>query len=235
MIVRVGQIPGYPPGGLRARNRATAVVRLLPTPAVLTENASTVDGLQFVTASVTPAANRPVYIGIAHVGTTATLPSSVTGCGLTWNLVQSAPFLGSGIRRLNVYEAIGAAPSAGAITIDFGSSQSSCVWSVISVPNAATSSPTAQSKQGSANSATSFASTFAGALEHANNVHLGFAALASNIDIVPDANSAELSDRAPAEAGICRLAAHWARGQITMTPTFALANVAMISVEVKAG
>jgi hypothetical protein len=75
----------------------------------------------YASASVTWTANRLALVSVANADAAdAVVPTSVTGNGLTWVLVdtaQRADFQ----RRVSVYRAwTGASPTPGAITVDFG-------------------------------------------------------------------------------------------------------------------
>jgi hypothetical protein len=82
------------------------------------------------TASVTPTASRLVLAGF-YVNNTLTGTPTCAGNGLTWVNVADVTF-GDGTRRLLVYRAMGASPSAGAITITRANSDTwdNVAWSV---------------------------------------------------------------------------------------------------------
>jgi hypothetical protein len=86
----------------------------------------------YTTSSISPTANRLVLLSLATtvVSGTPAVPVSVTGCGLTWQLVTSKTNTWDTATMLMVYRAMGSAPTAGALTIAFGANQSSCCWSV---------------------------------------------------------------------------------------------------------
>lgn len=95
----------------------------------LVTNSSGANATSYTTASVAPTANALVLIWVAHNDTKPT----VSGNGLTWvevldeNLAAETPD-----RRMTLFRAMGASPSAEAITIDMGAAtQSRCAWSVI--------------------------------------------------------------------------------------------------------
>ena len=100
------------------------------TNAILTNGFSTVNASSYNTASITPTANRLILVSVANrIGAdTATLPT-LSGNGLTY--VQVATQLTGTLRRTTLFRAMGASPTAGAVTIDFGGvTQSHCVWSI---------------------------------------------------------------------------------------------------------
>lgn len=72
-------------------------------------------------------------IGSRNDSVNASAPSSVTGNGLTWVQVATVAFDTAGAIRstLTLLRALGAAPSAGAVTINFAATHHSSSWSVI--------------------------------------------------------------------------------------------------------
>lgn len=87
-------------------------------------NNSDVSASSFVTASVTPAPNRLMLLSFAVRKGDSTQPTApaVSGNGLTWSEITEIYFdtAGSSRKSLFLYKAFGAAPTTGAITIDFG-------------------------------------------------------------------------------------------------------------------
>jgi hypothetical protein len=86
------------------------------------------------TESVSPSANKLQLLSFSVRNGSNITPtiSSVTGCGLTWELVDSVAFdtSASSLRKLFVYKALGASPSSGAITIDLGGTDTDVTWSL---------------------------------------------------------------------------------------------------------
>lgn len=93
---------------------------------LLTASGSTTAGSSVATASVTPTANRLV---LAFIHSSDGAATSVTGNGLTW--VQIVTAGGTNTEPTTVYRAMGASPSAGAITFNFGGTQSEFDWVVV--------------------------------------------------------------------------------------------------------
>jgi hypothetical protein len=100
----------------------------------LTSNSVINDAASFQTATITPHANTLILL---YVTSSTTLfggnPSvpTITGNGLAWAQVNSIPFGGANDHRLSCFRAMGAAPAAGILTIDFGGQvQDFCAWSV---------------------------------------------------------------------------------------------------------
>lgn len=93
------------------------------TPSTDTSNVTS-----YATASWTPTASRLVLVAISNSsGTDAVVPSTVTGNGLTYELVATSQRADLQ-RRVSIYRAwSGGSPSAGAITVTFSASQQGCL------------------------------------------------------------------------------------------------------------
>lgn len=100
----------------------------------LTNNVSETDANSYATASVTPTANNLILLTVVNrSGDSVNTKPTATGNGLTWVEIASVNFdiVGTSRRTVTVFRAMGASPSAGAITIDFaGVTQTDCLWSV---------------------------------------------------------------------------------------------------------
>lgn len=192
-----------------------------------------------VTASVAPTANAVVYVAVMSAFASGPAAPTVSGNGLTYVQVATQAFHTGSARRLTVFRALGASPSAGAITADWGAtSQTSFIWSVVECTDVNTSGTngsgaTVQSViQTAASPATTLTATLA-ALESSSSVHLAFTALSvSSAATAPDADFAELTDNNLA-TGTSTLESQWATNQQSVTPTFASANAATIAIEVR--
>ena len=96
---------------------------------------STTPGTVFVTASVDPQDNALVLVGVASKDSSGADPPAPTlaGNGLTYVQVATIVYDGvGGVRsRLTLFRALGASPSAGAVTITFSASQIECSWSIV--------------------------------------------------------------------------------------------------------
>lgn len=106
------------------------------TAASVTSGQNTTDATSFATASVTPGSNKLQLLAVMNrFSSTPPTTPTVTGNGLTWvqvNTIVTAVGEAYDNRRVTVFRAMGAAPSAGTITIDFGgNTQLSCAWSLI--------------------------------------------------------------------------------------------------------
>lgn len=90
----------------------------------------------FATASVSPTGNRLILVTVhAYISTGAAQPAqpTVTGNGITYELVRAQDVDAAGTDRatLFTFRGMAASPSAGAISIDFGAvTMTRCQWSV---------------------------------------------------------------------------------------------------------
>lgn len=224
-------------GSTSTTSQSVTVARTSPTPSVLDSGTNTVDATSFATNSNTPAANQPLYLAVGSSATSAAAPTSVTGNGLTWVQVLTQQN-GAANRRLTVYRAAGAAPTAGAITIDFGAqTQSAVAWILVQFANA---NITGTNGSGATVQSTSsaFATSTTGnltlsAFEHANNVNLTFVqSRRTAASITADAQFTELVEVFCAD--FVNLDVQWARGENTCDPSWSSDTALMASIEVKA-
>ena len=102
------------------------------TAANLTSGGTTTNATSFATASVSPGANRLILVAVDCTPDSGAAAPTVTGNGLTYVLIDGGEYGGPGAGRdVWLFRAMGASPSAGAITINFGAvSQASINWSV---------------------------------------------------------------------------------------------------------
>lgn len=99
------------------------------TPTHLTTGSSTTNTTSYTTASITPTANQLVLIAVMPTVTSGTTPTmTVSGTGLTWVQENTST---PGFRTMVVFRAMGASPTAGALTITAAASVTSCLWSVV--------------------------------------------------------------------------------------------------------
>jgi len=111
----------------------------------LTAGGNTTDLTSYATASVSPAASKLLLLGVdAYIAAGSVQPPqpTVTGNGLTWVLVNGIDFDASGTDRSGtwLFRAMGASPSSGAVTIDFGATTiSASAWSLDEVTGMDTS------------------------------------------------------------------------------------------------
>jgi hypothetical protein len=99
----------------------------------VTSGGSGTDAASYTTASITPASNALLLITIENdlSATSPTVPT-VTGCSLTWVQVSTCYYDQSGTHyRVTMLRALGASPTSGTLTIDFGgTTQGGCGWVV---------------------------------------------------------------------------------------------------------
>lgn len=199
---------------------------------------STTNAVSYTTGTVVP---NPDYLQVLDIlstsSSTAEDPTSVVGCGLTWVMVTSLAFPTT-TRRLSRWRALGPAPSSGTLTFTFLSSHSSCLWNWKETGNADRSGTDGSGAfvQSTTNTAgggsTSISGTLA-ALENAANSHIAAAGININSTITPDVDFVEIGDDAestPDSTLECETAAN----QTVCTATFAAAQAAIISSEIKA-
>lgn len=100
----------------------------------LTSGSNTTDATSFQTANITPTANRLVLVAVlSSIASTPPNAPTLTGNGLTYVKITEVTFhtIASPWSRLSLWRAMGASPTTGRITIDFGAqTQGCCVWSV---------------------------------------------------------------------------------------------------------
>lgn len=101
-------------------------------------------GTSSTTASVSPSSNKLQLLSVASRTAITADPNepTATGNGLTWVSIGSVVYdnTSSTRRRITLFRAMGASPSSGAITIDFGGqAQTSVRWSLEEFTNADTS------------------------------------------------------------------------------------------------
>lgn len=217
--------------------------RFTIVPSNLTANGSTTGATSYTTASVSPSANALVLLSVVASKAATMIAPTVTGNGLTWQLVDNTGEFtaGAGVAALYVFRAMGAAPSAGTIVIDFaGVNQTGCVWSVNQFTRAdATGTHGAgaivQSVDGTAATVITINSTLA-AFESSKNVNFTAVSIGSVAagTVTPDAQFAELSDNVIASPDLA-LETEWALAETTCDPTFtSAAGVGIVSIEIKA-
>lgn len=227
------QVPGSEAQGLGGTARDTIAW-------TLKEAASdTTSATAYATSSQTPNPNHLQILDIiATRGSAVELPLSVVGCGLTWELVSSV-FL-SDTRVLARYRAMGAAPTAGALTITFATAHTSVLWNWKETGNADTSGSNGAgaivqtiTATAGGGAATTINATFAGALENAANSALAAVGLTIADTVVPDAQFAELGD--DNETGpLSTLECQHAANQTACDPTFSASSALILMSEIKA-
>lgn len=217
--------------------------------ASLEGSSSASNATSYATGSITPTANRLVLAAIGHsrAGSGANEIPTLTGNGLTWvqvGTIQSAD--ASAGRRLTVFRAMGASPSAGAVTIDFGgATQGRCCWSIVEFSDIDTggtdgSAAVVQFKTASATTGTAgtadFDAAFGDGVNNATYSAITTAGSGAAGDLIsPEAGFTEVHDmQATGEAQ--RLETMWRVGE-DQTPAPTWSNTvqwAQLVVEIKA-
>lgn len=167
-----------------------------------TSGQSDTDATSASTASISPTSNALVLAWVFTGRAAGTPPApTLSGNGLTW--VQVATILdASSELRLTLFRAMGASPSAGAVTIDCGATTIvAWLWSIVEFTGVDTSGTNGsgavvQSKTGSAANATSLTVTLDAAFSAGGNRPAGgvFANDAATIRIVPETDWVELGE-----------------------------------------
>lgn len=131
---------------VHGNGQTTIVDNTLRTPsfANLTTGADTDGGASSTTASITPGSNKLILLTVdQRTGITADPNQpTATGNGLTWVVVNSIVYdtTSSSRKRVTVLRALGASPSSGAVTIDFGGQNNTDVhWTIEEVSDTDTS------------------------------------------------------------------------------------------------
>ena len=125
------------------------------TPTSLLVNGSGTDTTAYTTASISPSANALLllFVSCGHA-TASTSPSSFTGTlGLTWTSIVTNTQAGDDTLRGHWYWAVTTgSPPTGTITINFGSTHSSCQWHITQILGADLTTPIVQFDTGNATS-----------------------------------------------------------------------------------
>jgi hypothetical protein len=101
----------------------------------LINNFSDTDASSYATASITPGAYnliKATFVSRTNISADPNQPT-LTGCGLTWSVIQTTVFDtgGTSRRRVTTFGAMGSSPSTGALTFDCGGqTQTSAMWTV---------------------------------------------------------------------------------------------------------
>lgn len=158
------------------------------TQTTLAHNASTTNATSYTTASITPGANALILAAIVQHTTTVTPPTTPTlsGNGLTWVQVNTETYgtVATPHIRVTVFRAMGASPTAGAVTISCGAdTQNNCAWSIDQfdgVDTTGTNGSGAVVQSQINNSSTTSVSVTLGAFASANNATYGAFGCGSN-------------------------------------------------------
>lgn len=141
----------------------------------LTNGSSATDASSYSTASVSPASNALVLAWVITNRSGVSAAPTCSGNGLTWTQVATITFntIASPNRRLTLFKALGASPSAGAVTFDFGgNTQLNALWGVSEFSSVNTTTPVVQSATNATDSANGLTVTLA-AFGSATNAAFG--------------------------------------------------------------
>ncbi|HOR57373.1 MAG TPA: hypothetical protein PLV82_01725, partial [bacterium] len=194
------------------------------------------------TASISPSSNALVLLWVENrlAGGTPGTPTA-SGNSLTWTQVATVTFntTGTPLSRLTLFKALGASPTSGAVTIDFGgATQGNCVWSIAEYTGVSTSTPVVQYATNNADSASSLTATLSTFGSANNATAAGFGADV-NVAINNDSGWTEIHDfSSVALPGYSRLETQWYNGNDTSavgTMSSGSADMAGIAVEIGAG
>ncbi len=122
-------------GMIAVEIRSNTVVVAI-TQASLTGAADAVNRTVYTTASITPTGNSLVLLACIHNRGAGPQNPTVAGNGLTWVLVNSGVVTST--LRLNVYRAMGVAPTTGTVTLTFPSDRLRCAWAITEYANVLT-------------------------------------------------------------------------------------------------
>lgn len=210
----------------------------------LTTSGSTDDGTSYQTKSITPAADTLILAWVASKRSDSTTPGapSLSGNGMTWTQEATLAFDvgGTDRRRLTLFRAYDASPSAGKVTIDnFGGTsetQDRCSWSIGEFPTTGVSSAAAvvQSVAGAAGTAdaSSYTVTLAAFTNAANRPACGWA-LNANDTMAPEAAWTTVGFRNKRTSMLSATDPDNADTTCTATIPNASGNVGGIAVEIK--
>lgn len=161
---------------------------------LLTSGVDGTDATSYTTASITPGANNLILVDVfTHNADTPTL----SGNGLTYVLVDSRVDVFS----VFVFRAMGAAPSTGAITIDFGAAtQNRCGWIVsqldtVDTEGANGSGAVVQSASNAASVVSSLTVTLADFANTNNATYGAFVATSAAVGIAPGTGFTQIADQ----------------------------------------
>ena len=113
----------------------------------------------YTTGSYTPTANEPVFAWVVNTkASPVSTPTSLSGNGLTWNLIAGVENAATTIRG-GLYWAMGASPSTGALSVNFSGNQTGCIIHVFELTGADPSGTIVQSNPNNASGAASLTLT----------------------------------------------------------------------------
>jgi len=213
---------------------------------LLTSSQDTTNGSSFSTASITPTANRLVLLCLRTRRSGAIPDPAITGNGLTWVAINRKDYntVGTPVEHVFIYRALGASPSAGAVTIDTSAvgAQTSASWAITEFSGIDTSGTNGsgaivQSATASGDASTGLTPTLS-AFGNANNGAFMCTGVSDNTGVTPEGTWTELSDTGNNDGGgadTFGLQSQWiASNDTSPNATWTSMDAAAIAVEIKA-
>jgi hypothetical protein len=198
----------------------------------ITSGNDSTDGTAYVTASVTLIAGRCYLLSVANTAASAAVVSSITN-GATWSSRSSTQF-NTTAHRVSIWSGVPASDYTGTLTINFGATQTACVWSLNEFVNVDTASTdgVVQQAVGTGTSVTPLATL--AAFGNQDNATFGALANISDTTTTPGTGFTELSDTASATPVAC-LETEWqVDNDTTVDGTITSAAWGACAVELKA-
>ncbi len=233
-------------GGVAITQTASVTVSSQPPPGIthtlLTSGHDPTNTSTFTTASIAPAPSTLVTVAVlSHQATAAVPDPTLTGAGMTWQVVASVAYDGATpLDRLTIYRAMSASPGSGPLTIKTSATVSNCQWIVSQwsgVSQSGTNGAGAIVQTGSATGAavTTLTASLA-AFANPNDVAYGVFGVASNTAVVTAGSGFTTIDQQPSgESSVGDLFAEWAVNLPAVTATWPSKPAGALSVEIKAG
>lgn len=160
------------------RAASAGPARATITPTHLETTGSTTDGTSFVTGSVAIGTSELGIVGVISCigGATGTTPTTVAGTGLSFTQFGTAfDFTVSPARRISLWRAMPGSAFSNTITLTFGATQTSVLWSVFKFAGVDTSGSNGsgaivQVTTGASGVGTAIAANVLSAFEHSKNL-----------------------------------------------------------------
>lgn len=206
----------------------------------LTTTGSGTDAASYTTDTVSPGSNRLVLLWVYSIAASAPNVPTVSGNGLTWQQIDSQIDTNN-LRRGTLFRAMGASPSSGIVTIDFGGqTQAGAAWSVAEFDGVDTSGSNGSgaivqsAKTASVGTSTSLTVTLS-AFSSVSNATFGAFGIPLNTAGLPDPGSGftELGQRNQSSPNLA-IVTEWLNGtDTTVDSTSAAASVPWVGIAVE--
>lgn len=196
---------------------------------------SSADASSYATGSHTPGANKLQLFAVGNSKASSPDVPTVSGNSLTWVQIATIVFSSNG-RRLTLFGAIGATPTAGATTVDFGAQvQTGCEGNVVEIDGVSGATVADIIAQSASSSDTAVTSLTVNLGTFANSENATFAAfsLAANNTVTSGAGFTELFDNGHTTPNSRMQTEFRDDGDTTADATFSSADAAGIAVEIK--